>query len=293
MIYIHIYRLIIINYIFTFYPCYRAWLPASTFWYNYTGLKEREVEKYALRYAARTFASLVAEFCRLRTSRQRVCPLPLKVYTACLASSRRANSRNGRNSRNKIRFRSGARSVPSVPRSFRVSSLFLLSRESCSFNARKSNISPQSKADRGYILTANENFGLHVRAKTFVCFSENLARRHFFDATRNRVKIHVTFLKRLHGNTVIRIQTAPALFLRGRHTTRTSTGSEVPKSAVNRIPRRCSLFDKREIPRRLAKLGERRGVARSLAQLCGRSPVRMGGPSGFWLSGAKIVLDSR
>ena len=55
-----------------------------------------------LRYAVREFASLIAEFCRLRTSRQRVCPLLFKVYTVCLAL-RRANSRN------KIRFRCARR----------------------------------------------------------------------------------------------------------------------------------------------------------------------------------------
>lgn len=72
-------------------------------------IRQKKKELYVrLRYAAREFASLIAEFCRLRTSRQRVCPLPLKVYTVCLAS-RRANSRNSRNSRNKIRFRSARR----------------------------------------------------------------------------------------------------------------------------------------------------------------------------------------
>jgi len=66
--------------------------------------KEKELYVYP-RYAAREFASLIAEFCRLRTSRQRVCPLLFKVYTVCLVL-RRANSRNSHNSRNKIRFRS-------------------------------------------------------------------------------------------------------------------------------------------------------------------------------------------
>lgn len=93
----------------SFYRCYRALL---RYLYNsvqlLSGKKRKKKLCVRLRYAAREFASLIAEFCRLRTSRQRVCPLPLKVYTVCLAL-RRANSRNSRNSRNQIRFRSARR----------------------------------------------------------------------------------------------------------------------------------------------------------------------------------------
>lgn len=89
-------------YIYIFCPYYRAFY----FWILIQ-LHLAEIKKHKhIRYVAREFAaSLIAEFCRLRTSRQRVCPLPPKVYTACLAP-RRANSHNGRNSHKKIRFRS-------------------------------------------------------------------------------------------------------------------------------------------------------------------------------------------